>query len=302
MSQNDFSIANQSGLLFRQDLNNALQALASNSSGSTEPTTTYAFQYWVDTSGSNPILKVRNSANTAWIIIGRTDLEAFGLNAPVASDTAPSSPIAFQYWIDTTGATAVLKVRNEANDAWITLGRLDLTNYGLLPLTGGTLSGPILFSNTDHIRIPSGTTLQRPGSPSAGMIRYNSDLVSFEGHNGSAWAPIGGGGFVVSTSQSVTTGGTITTSTTDTRQMRPVQGNAASVEASVTPFGSAGGWKDGTEVLLIGVSDTNSVILTFNDAAKGLVGNFETIELTLYRSITCVYSSALDRWIVKGGF
>ena len=41
--------------------------------------------------------------------------------------------------------------------------------------------------------LPSGTTAQRDGSPSAGYIRFNSDLTSFEGYNGSAWGSIGGG-------------------------------------------------------------------------------------------------------------
>ena len=41
--------------------------------------------------------------------------------------------------------------------------------------------------------LPSGTTGQRDGSPSAGYLRFNSTTSSFEGHNGSAWAPVGGG-------------------------------------------------------------------------------------------------------------
>ena len=44
---------------------------------------------------------------------------------------------------------------------------------------------------TDAIRVPSGTTAQRP-SGAVGYIRYNSDIGSYEGHNGSEWAGIGG--------------------------------------------------------------------------------------------------------------
>lgn len=71
MSQNDFSIANQGFPSFRSDLNSALQALASNSAGATEPSTTYAYQWWYDT--STDILKQRNSDNDAWISIGSFD-------------------------------------------------------------------------------------------------------------------------------------------------------------------------------------------------------------------------------------
>lgn len=65
MSQNDFNIANQGFAAFRGDLNGALQALATNSSGATGPSTTYAYQWWYDTTAN--ILKIRNAANSAWI-------------------------------------------------------------------------------------------------------------------------------------------------------------------------------------------------------------------------------------------
>jgi hypothetical protein len=47
-------------------------------------------------------------------------------------------------------------------------------------------------STTGSGQLPSGTTGQRDGSPSAGMIRYNSDTAGFEGY-GAAWGSIGGG-------------------------------------------------------------------------------------------------------------
>jgi hypothetical protein len=48
-------------------------------------------------------------------------------------------------------------------------------------------------STTGSAVLPSGTELQRDGSPSAGYIRFNSDASSFEGYNGTAWGAIGGG-------------------------------------------------------------------------------------------------------------
>ena len=65
MSQHDFSIANQTASSARSDINNGLQALASNNSGASAPSTTYANMFWYDT--SNNILKVRNEANSSWI-------------------------------------------------------------------------------------------------------------------------------------------------------------------------------------------------------------------------------------------
>ena len=65
MAQHDYNIANQTGANFRADLNNALSAIVSNNSGSSEPSTMYAYEWWIDT--SNNVLKLRNSANNAWI-------------------------------------------------------------------------------------------------------------------------------------------------------------------------------------------------------------------------------------------
>jgi hypothetical protein len=48
-------------------------------------------------------------------------------------------------------------------------------------------------SATGSGALPSGTTAQRDGSPSAGYMRFNSTTGGFEGYNGSAWGSIGGG-------------------------------------------------------------------------------------------------------------
>jgi hypothetical protein len=48
-------------------------------------------------------------------------------------------------------------------------------------------------SATGSAVIPSGTTGQQDGSPSAGYLRFNTTDTSFEGYDGSAWGSIGGG-------------------------------------------------------------------------------------------------------------
>jgi hypothetical protein len=61
-------------------------------------------------------------------------------------------------------------------------------------ITGtATFTGDVLLSGTGVLDLPIGTTAQRPGSPNSGMIRFNTDLTTFEGYNGSAWGSIGGG-------------------------------------------------------------------------------------------------------------
>lgn len=71
MSQHNYDIANQTFPSFRSDLNNALKALASNSSGDTAPSTTYANQFWYDTAANT--LKLRNEANSSWFSISTID-------------------------------------------------------------------------------------------------------------------------------------------------------------------------------------------------------------------------------------
>lgn len=81
-----------------------------------------------------------------------------------------------------------------------------------------SVSGTFTVSATDAIKIASGTTAQRPGSPAAGQLRYNTTLGKFEGYNGTAWSSVGGGAtgggvdeIFVQNGQTVTTDYTITT-------------------------------------------------------------------------------------------
>jgi hypothetical protein len=58
----------------------------------------------------------------------------------------------------------------------------------------GTMSVPnnLYFSGTGTIRLPNGTTGERP-TPADGMIRYNVTTSGFEGYAGGEWGSIGGG-------------------------------------------------------------------------------------------------------------
>jgi hypothetical protein len=71
MATHDYVIANASGAAVRADLNNALAAIVTNNSNATEPATTYAYQWWADTTAGQ--LKLRNAANDDWVVIGELD-------------------------------------------------------------------------------------------------------------------------------------------------------------------------------------------------------------------------------------
>ena len=156
MSQHDFNIANQGFPAFRSDLNNALAALASTSSGATAPSTPYANQLWYDE--TNNILKMRDEANANWINLGTLDQVAKTFSVPTADTLA--------------GLTA-------------SIAELNLVD-GLTGIVGATAS-------TGSAQIPTGTQAERDGTPAAGYFRFNSDLGKFEGYSGSAWGSVGGG-------------------------------------------------------------------------------------------------------------
>ena len=137
MAQHDFVIDNGTGAAVRADINNVLQAIASNNSNSGALTTNFAYQWHVDTSDGN------------------------------------------------------LKIRNAANNGYVTVGPVATTNFGLAPLTGGTFTGKVTHNYTSSLTIPTGTTAQRDGSPAVGMFRHNSTLNQFEGYNNGAWGAIG---------------------------------------------------------------------------------------------------------------
>ena len=57
MATHDYVIANADGATVRADINSALAAIVSNNSNASSPSTTYAYQWWFDTSTN--ILKLR---------------------------------------------------------------------------------------------------------------------------------------------------------------------------------------------------------------------------------------------------
>ena len=121
MAQHDYIIANQSGAAFRSDLNNGLAAIVSNNSGAAQPSTTYAYQWWADTT------------------------------------------------------TGLLKIRNAANNAWITIGTLADVNLGLLAQSGGTLTGALLLDDSGTVSAPA---LAFDGDTNTGLFRSAADTLN----------------------------------------------------------------------------------------------------------------------------
>ena len=97
-------------------------------------------------------------------------------------------------------------------------------------------------------------------------------------------------------SATVSAGGTITLSTTHQMQYFRLSGNGGAVSLSATPFGTGGGFIDGTTIRVVGTSDTNTISIDHNDASNGAILNGDCT-LKKYNMITLQYDSELQRFI-----
>ena len=172
MATHDYVIANQSGAAFRTDLNNALAAIVSNNSNSSEPTTKYAYQWWADT--SNNVLKIRNSANDGWIELlqldGTLTLEDGSASTPALAfrddlDTGIFSSAANTFDIATAGSKRLIV----DSVGRVGIGNITPVSYNAFANTlvvatstntGLTLSGNDASANYSGIQFSAGTTVR----------------------------------------------------------------------------------------------------------------------------------------------
>lgn len=64
-------------------------------------------------------------------------------------------------------------------------------NIGILGGDIVTISNGFRTSGTDYMYMPTGTTASRPGSPSTGMMRFNTSYGLPEVYNGTSWVVMG---------------------------------------------------------------------------------------------------------------
>lgn len=119
------------------------------------------------------------------------------------------NPMVFQHTFDgndTTGNCFEFLARNLAGGGithpdstlfrvgnWDRGTALEIKHRGRIGIGTRSPSYTLDINATDGIRIPVGTTAQRP-TGAAGVIRYNTDSTAVEWHNGSTWAKFGSGG------------------------------------------------------------------------------------------------------------
>ena len=85
-------------------------------------------------------------------------------------------------------------------------GQLDMNNFQVVNLPTATTGGNAVefdqfearfvnpvFTGSEFMLIPKGTTAERPLVPVDGEMRYNTTTGQFEGYQGGAWGQLGGG-------------------------------------------------------------------------------------------------------------
>ena len=192
MAIHDYSIANGTGSAVRSDLNNALAAIASNNSNGTDPSTTFAYQWYADTGDGK--LYIRNAANNGWVEVGTLASANLGL-APTASPTftgtadfnsntalkisdgttaqRPGSPAVGMFRYNTTtnefegysgsspawgsiggsgGATGT-----GSDTAFLNFGQTVTGSYSIPASTNSLSAGPITVNSGQTVTIPSGS-------------------------------------------------------------------------------------------------------------------------------------------------
>lgn len=195
----DYVLANQSGANFRAELNAILAAIVSFNSGSTAPTTTYAYQPWIDTGVTPALLKLRNAANDGWITVGDVTAANLGLLTSAAAtstylplaggrvtgnlEIGPAGSLTFEGSGDDANETT-LAVTNPTTDRTITLpdatGTVAL--LGLLQTftaaqrgtvtalsDGATITPDFAASNYFSVTLAGNRTLANPSNLAAGQ-------------------------------------------------------------------------------------------------------------------------------------
>lgn len=154
MATHDYIISNGTGSVIRADINNALAAVVSNNSSSSEPATKYAYMWWADTSAG--LLKIRNSANDAWITLFQLDgtltLEDGSNSAPAISFRDDTNTGIFSSAADnldiTTGGTTRVNVSSTGINVTGTVIDDGATHDGDVTFTGA--SANIIFDKSDN--------------------------------------------------------------------------------------------------------------------------------------------------------
>lgn len=205
-----------------------------------------------------------------------TDSSTTGATASIA---APST---MYLRLTNVGLTGVSKFTTPSN------GQL----FVLVNITGAALLLKNTDAASDDILTGSGLDLSVPNNSSA-LLWYDTTSIRWRVLSGGG----GGGSLVNISSLALTASAAIAINTSATEQVILVSSSSGDAVLSTTPFGTSPP-SDGATLELIGNDDSNTVTISFNDAANGCVGNFSSITLAKYQVAKFRYNSTQSRYVL----
>ena len=161
-----------------------------------------------------------------------------------------------------------------AGSSWTTIGAGDgtVTNVGgtvgQITVANGTTTPVVsiatnpVIPGTGSISVPAGGTAARPGSPTNGMIRYNTDSLVFEGYLNNVWtafASSGVGVLSISTGTGLTGGPITSTGTISIANTAVTAGSYTAANITVNAQGQ-----------LTAASSTTALVSSFSAGTTGL--------------------------------
>ena len=128
-----------------------------------------------------------NIANASGASV-RSDINAVldAIKTLNSGGTDPVNPEAFMLYVDTADSNK-LKIRNSANNGFTEIGLTNSPNLGLLPVTGGTMTGGLLLDDSSSPTTPglgfdndSDTGVYRKDANKLGIACGGSQIANFE--------------------------------------------------------------------------------------------------------------------------
>lgn len=269
--QAPINVGDVNGANFRTQVNNAFQAVGSNSAGPTAPSSPTALQWWVNTSTNPPTFEYRSADNTAWVVLPlatqpggtsgqlQTNNGSGGFAGTSGGGdctfTGPSTftctktggvPFAPSATVDTTNyANITTGVVGTNHGGSGTVNPLIGILRGGNPYTGSELSGDASTSGSNAVTVKHFTLASNAGA--AGFKIQNlatpgatGDALS-EGHNIGSITPIPS---LAATSATITTNNSTTNNSTTVNSTNNNTTHAAANDITMpeitTPAGIAG--------------------------------------------------------------
>jgi hypothetical protein len=169
--------------------------------------------------------------STGVVTLASTVLTTADINGGSIDGTAigVATPSTGAFTTLTASSTATLNTF-VSSGVTVTGGTINGTTIGASTATTGTFTtltatADSAFTSTGALAISKGTTAERPGSPTASMLRFNTQTTEFEGYNGTVWASVGGAA--------------ISNDTSTASNLYPLFANATSGTASTVYTGNA---------------------------------------------------------------